>query len=443
MPVVHDLSCWPAVLLAGLLLAALVADVRKDLSRLVMGRNVVLFAICAWYLLEAIMLPEALRSHPQEEYTLGVLYVGLAAAGFLLGYHLTPGCTLFGNLAETITFFDDEKWLWRLVVIGAVVGFTPVIYFTGSEIGEMLVGILGMRATWGGVLGRDRYGDARAAFLMVEMFVGGVAPFAVILLFSRGQTIVQRLFLALVILWPLLCAYGSGTRSSMIVSFGSVAALFYWKAAPALRKKMIIAGLVCLPFFYGLMAALVVSRGSGTFDYEDRDKAQYVGNEMFRELLFISAAVPAKAEHQWGYSYYVQLVNPIPRFLWPDKPTLDTGIWMAQMYGEVNKYGEAKLTISPGLIGEMYLNFGVVGIFLLSLFGGWLVKGWDQIPKLYGRSLTALMFYSGGLFVLFIMGRSFTMGMFYGLLSLAGLAWLIRWLNPRAVAASRTPEPIP
>jgi hypothetical protein len=48
-----------------------------------------------------------------------------------------------------------------------------------------------------------------------------------------------------------------------------------------------------------------------------------------------------------------------------------------------------------------------------------------------------MMFYSGGLGVLFIMGRSFTVPMLYGLLSLAALAWLIRLFNPHAVAEAQ------
>jgi hypothetical protein len=44
------------------------------------------------------------------------------------------------------------------------------------------------------------------------------------------------------------------------------------------------------------------------------------------------------------------------------------------------------------------------------------------------------MYYSGGLGALFLIGRGFNMAMFYGLLSLAGLAWLIRFFNPEAVA---------
>jgi oligosaccharide repeat unit polymerase len=432
-----DLSNVPACLLAALLGGALWMDLRHDPCRLISGRNVVLLAIAAWYLLEAIMLPAALRRYNQNQYNLGIIHVGLAFASFLAVYHYTSGCWAFPAMGEKITFFTNEIWLWRLVVIGALIGLAPIVYFTGTEFAAMFQGMIGQRATWGGLLGRGRYGDARAAFLTIEMFVGAVAPFAAILLFSRTSTLVQKSFCTLVVVWPMLRSYGSATRSSMIIAAGcSVVAVLYWKATPALRKTAILAALVCAPLFYALMAAIVESRGSGEFSWEARNRAQYVGNEMFRELLFITSKVPAVGDYQYGYNYYVQLVNPIPRFLWPDKPTLDTGLLMASMYGEVDTHGEAILTISPGLIGEMYLSFGVIGIVGLSGFGGWLVKGWDRIPDLFSQSLPTMMFYSGGLGALFIMGRSFNMHMFYGLLSLALLAGLIRYFNPQAVAMS-------
>jgi oligosaccharide repeat unit polymerase len=428
-----DLNAMPAYFLAALFVLALWADVRQDLCRLVSGRNVVLCAMCAWYLLEAIMLPEALCRYSQEQYNVGVFHVGLALTGFLVGYHYTSGCSFFPALGEKITFFDDEKWLWRLVLIGAIIGFAPIVYYTGTQIEELFAGMMGMRASWGGMLARGRYGDARAAFLMLEMFIGGVAPCAAILLFSRASTLVQRLICAIVLGWPILRAYGVGSRSPLISSVGVLIAILYWKATPALRKTMLSTAFFCVPLIYGVMTAIVISRGTGEFSWENRDKGNYVGNEMFRELLFITSKVPAEADYQYGYLYYIQLVNPIPRFLWPGKPTMESGLLMAKMQGAMIG-GEAYLTVSPGLIGEMYLNFGVIGIFGLSLFGGWLVKGWDLIPRLFDHSLPTMMFYSGGLGALFIMGRSFTMGIFYGLLAMAGLAWLIRSFNSQAVA---------
>lgn len=433
MDILNDISVIPTLLLVAILGGTLWADLRHGVVHLVSGRNVVLCGIAAWYLLEAYMLPKDLRKYDQSQYNFGILCVGLALMSFLAGYHYTAGCKVFPSFGEKITFFDDDRRLWRLVVIGALIGFAPVVYFTGTEITKMLQDVTGMRSTWGGVLGRGRYGDARAAFLMLEMFVGGVAPFAAILLLGRNSTVLQRVFCALVVAWPILRGYGSGTRSSLIVATATILAVLYWKATPTRRKQLILASLVSIPMLYGLMAALVASRSSGSFSWESGEKVDYVGNEMFRELLFITSKFPAEVGYQFGFGYYVQLVNPIPRFLWPDKPTLDAGIFMAQLYGEVTASGEAHLTISPGIIGEMYLNFGIIGVIALSAFGGWLVKGWDIMPKLYSHSLPTMMYYSGGLAVLFIMGRSFTMGMFYGLLSLAVLAWLVRSLNPLAV----------
>jgi oligosaccharide repeat unit polymerase len=433
----NSISAIPASLLALLLVWAIWADVRDDLCRLVSGRNVVLCAIAAWYLLEAVMLPPGLRLYSQAQYNLGLFYVAIALGGFLLGYEFSSGCSLFAQLGEKITFLDDQKWLWRLVVLGAVLGFAPIVYIVGTQFEEVLEGMMGMRATWGGLLGRARYGDARAAFLQLELLVNGVAPFAAILLFGKNRLLV-KLICACVVAWPALRAYGSGTRTSMVLSFGCILAVFYWKASAAWRKKMILAALACAPLLYGLMAALVISRTTGTFSWEDRVKAYDaaafgVGNEMFRELLFITSKVPAATDYLYGYSYYVQLVNPIPRFLWPDKPIMDAGILMANMYGEVSASGEAYLTVAPGLIGEMYLNFGVLGILGLSVLCGWLVKGWDAIPHLFGHSLATMMYYSGGLGVLFVMGRGFSMGALYGLLGLALLAWLIRLWNPHVV----------
>jgi oligosaccharide repeat unit polymerase len=440
MDPLNELSVLPAVGLGLLLLAALVADVRTDLRRLVSGRGVVLVGIASWYLLEAIKCPEELRTYDQAAYNTGLLAVVLALAAFLAGYHYTRGCAFFPALGRQVAFFEDRARLRKIVLIGAAIGFAPVVYNVGLELSQMFQGMFGMRQSWGGLLARQRYGDARAAFLMLEMFVIGVAPFAAILTFERGSPLYQRAIFALITAWPVLRSFGSGTRSALIQAVGPVVAVLYWKARPAVQKRLIIGGLLCAPLFYGLMAAMVISRGEGEFSWEARQKADYVGNEMFRELLFITTRVPGDVDYQYGYSYYVQLVNPIPRFLWPNKPTLDAGILMAILNGEVNADGEAYLTRSPGLIGEMFLNFGWAGVVLLSLLGGWLVKGWDRTRDEWGHSLVVLIFYTAGLATLFIMGRSFTMNMFYGLMSFALLAWVMRQFSAAPAGEAPTGE---
>src|SRR6516162_5141298 len=150
MDPLNELSVLPAVGLGLLLLAALVADVRTDL-----------------------------------------LPVVLALAAFLAGYHYTRGCAFFPALGRQVAFFEDRARLRKIVLIGAAIGFAPVVYNVGLELSQMFQGMFGMRQSWGGLLARQRYGDARAAFLMLEMFVIGVAPFAAILTFERGSPLYQ------------------------------------------------------------------------------------------------------------------------------------------------------------------------------------------------------------------------------------------------------------
>jgi len=140
---------------------------------------------------------------------------------------------------------------------------------------------------------------------------------------------------------------------------------------------------------------------------------------MFQELLYITTEIPDNGEYIYGYSYFVQVINPIPRFVWNGKPTFDSGLHLARLKGEVDpRTGELYLTRSPGLIGEMYMNFGLVGIVALSGLGGWLVRGWDRLPRRHGDSVPTLILYCMGLAVLFIMGRSFNMHMLYAILFL-------------------------
>lgn len=412
----NHLSNVFGIVAAALVAGALVADLRSDVRRLARARNVVLAGILAWFLLEAVTLSPALRLFSQETYHVGVLCVLLSAASFLFGYHQTQGCKLVDGVAGRVRQLDDPRILWTVVVVCAVLGLAPVAYYSGLQLYDLFKGILGMRRSWGGLIGRGRYGGFREAVLQLENFVFGAGPFAVILLLSRRCNVPQRIFCGVIALWPLLRAYGSGTRSTMIAALLPVVAIVYFRSRPRTQRAMILGTLAMSPLIYLFMAAIIGSREKGGLEWEAAQRVDYVGNEMFQELLYVIDTVPDKVEYQLGHSYYVQLVNPIPRFLWPGKPTLDTGILLAQMKGAVDpNNGEVYFTNSPGLIGEMYLNFGVLGILGLSAFGGWLARGWDRIPRSHAASLPTMVFYAGGLGSFFILGRSFTMNMFYAM----------------------------
>ncbi len=427
-----SLSNLPALMAAALFAGLLIADIRYDLRRLVSGRSVVLVGIGSWYLFEAINLSPEVLTYNQSQYNYGILCVVLAAISFLGGYHLTRGWKGFVAVASRVPTLDDHRILWRLVAFCSVIGFAPILAYSGLQLYDLLHGILGMRETWGGLIGRGRYGGFREAVLQLENFVTGIAPFAVILLFDRRSTGLQRLWCVIVAAWPILRGFGSGTRSAFLMAVLPVLAVIYFRSSLRTQRRMIILGLCTTPLVYGLMAAIVASRNSGEFSWEAGNKATYLGNEMFQELLFITNKVPDSVPYQIGESYLVAFCAPIPRFLWPGKPSLDTGILMAELRGEVNKQGEAYYTRSPGILGEMYLNFGLPGLIALSAFGGWLVCGWDQIGVRYAFSLPTMVFYLAGLAALYFLGRSFSVQSFYPLVFFMAAVYTLSWLKSTA-----------
>ena len=422
---------------AALVAIALVVDLRHDIRRLVSGRSAVLLGICAWFLLEALTLSPALVNYSQDEYNFGVLCVVLSVLGFLAGYHALQGCPIFVPLAAKVRALDDLRLLWWLVLFCGVVGFAPILYYSGGDLVGLVSGVLGMRHTWGGLIARGRYGGVREAVLQLENLLTGVGPFALILLLDRRSTVLQRLFCSIVAVWPLLRGYGSGTRSALLMAVLPLLAVVYFRCNPRLQRGLLILGLCATPLVYGFMAAIVASRDLGTLDWEAREHARYVGNEMFQELLYITCNVPKNVPYQKGATYLVQVCMPIPRFVWPGKPSLQAGIMMAELRGEVDKRtGQAYYTRCPGILGEMYLNFGVPGLLLLNFLGGWLVRGWDRIAPGNASSLPTMIFYVAGLAALFFLGRAFAIDAFYPLVFFLAAVYFLTCLQP----ASTVPE---
>jgi hypothetical protein len=71
----------------------------------------------------------------------------------------------------------------------------------------------------------------------------------------------------------------------------------------------------------------------------------------------------------------------IPRFLWPDKPTIAKGAWWAMRIGQANVHPDGSITnsINMTIPGELYLNFGWVGVLVGCLFfGAFLAILWDR-----------------------------------------------------------------
>ena len=407
-------------------------DCRRDLRQLVSARNVFLITILAWYLLEAIGVPPEISKYTQEEYNFSLIAVLLCCFSFLIGYSISKG-GIFDSSFRRIAGIDRPKLIWGIFLFAVGLGFLPLIVIAKGNLMLIFDDAFASGNRWSSPFQRGRFGGARDAFLELQLFLRAALPLAAAILAHPKQSSGRRLFAAAFLVYMIARALNDGTRSKVLEALMPLAAACYWRMSPALKRKAIAFGLPCIAVLGLFWAAAAVSgRNAGTTNWETATEVNYVGFEMFRELLYLERMIPEFSEHKFGHTYYVQLVNPIPRFLWPGKPSGDAGLELAGMRDSVNN--GADLTISPGLIGEMHWNGGLIGIFLVSAFMGYLAKSWDRIRPMATQSLLAFTIFATGLAIIFLSGRSISMPVLYGIIAI--LVLLMFFAKPRKRATS-------
>jgi len=142
-------------------------------------------------------------------------------------------------------------------------------------------------------------------------------------------------------------------------------------------------------------------------------EVKHQGLNMFEELAWINSFID-KGTYAVnnGARYFAELVNPIPRVLWPNKPMIgiDYAIARGQLYGDA---GDAQAgvgaTISTGMIGPGVVNFGpFFGVLAAAL----LMAIWVAIlarQDLMGVRMGRMLLFFIGCVLTFNLGRDITL----------------------------------
>ena len=142
-------------------------------------------------------------------------------------------------------------------------------------------------------------------------------------------------------------------------------------------------------------------------------KAKHEGLNMFEELGWTNYLILNKQfEPNWGSRYFAELVNPVPRVLWPGKPMIgiDYAIARGQKWeGAGSNQAGVGATISTGMIGQGVVNFGpffgvVAAAFLMAIWAAILAR-----QDLKGEKTGRLLLYMVGMVLTFNLGRDITL----------------------------------
>jgi hypothetical protein len=151
----------------------------------------------------------------------------------------------------------------------------------------------------------------------------------------------------------------------------------------------------------------------GVVDRVEVSQAKHAGLNMLEELAWINSFIDKGIyEVNDGARYFAELVNPIPRGLWRDKPLIgiDYAIARGQKYeGFAAKEAGVGATISTGMIGQGVVNFGpFFGVLAAAL----LMAFWVAIlarQDLKGEKTGRMLLFFIGVVLTFNLGRDITL----------------------------------
>lgn len=205
------------------------------------------------------------------------------------------------------------------------------------------------------------------------------------------------------------------SRHAMVTTVvpGVLAYVFMRVRGGILKKSVLLLVAFLIVNFW--LTAVMANRSGMSFDIAgaisgNTGNTRHEGLNMFQELAWIDSFIESgDYSPNHGQRYFAELVNPIPRGLWKNKPMIGLDYALARGQIVVGSKGEMSATISTGMIGQGVVNFGRIGgpiaaAVLMSLWVAILAR-----QDLLGNDPGRLFLYITGMILTFNFGRDISL----------------------------------
>lgn len=370
----------------------------------------------AWFILAFLMLTYMLHQKINRKY-LG------RGSGVLRLFHFGVDQPAIQSQLNVVFTGAVMTWCFLLLVACLVLKARVMFY---------LFPFLGYKASpWSH--GQIGHGFDCFSILAVYLQLLSATLFGVVAALATNRRIRSQAIIFLLLAWPFFIF--DRTRNSMLAMvIPAVLSWVFLRMRGGLIKKGLVL-LVCFLVVNTWMKFVIANRShtSITQAFTEKglnlasdEKVHNEGLNMYEELCWENTFIEnGKYNVKWGGNYFAEMVNPIPRALWPGKPLIGLDYAIARGHHVINASGAVDTTISTGMIGQGVVNFGRVlgpmaAALLMSLWVTWLAR-MDLTLHALGR----LPLYSLGLILTFNMGRDITLLVLYPFMFGAVAIWAL------------------
>jgi hypothetical protein len=277
---------------------------------------------------------------------------------------------------------------------------------------------------------RGAFGGAEA-FIEHLQYFGYVLPSLTVLIAQREGWSRPRTILAS-ILSIIMIAFLAQQGGRRIIGMVGGAALITWMLLQGgIKMKVLIGGIIGVVVLLVGMEQMLRHRDLGfsvvTDDFQEQAVLVRVDDNFLR-LSQIVELIPDVQPYVGLQPLLYALTKPIPRVLWPGKPS-DSG------YDLTALLGWRGVSLTTSMVGELYAMNGLFVVFLGGLVYGRVANMWNKILGLQAGA-GKCMIYALGVMALFVGLRSMQdlVIMSYGLLGWLVIGRLLPGAKSRAIA---------
>jgi hypothetical protein len=413
--VTHELTFYlAAVLLLVLTVESCVKLLHQNSFSITLLVYVTVFA---WYFVDPFLNPEQYDYLPS--FLLSQSYGQVLL--FLIGFRIfVPVATRWIVRRRSTGVFDTQRFAPEQILIAA--GVIWLLLFVIGIVrlnGDVAGAVFPIDSRAGATMwGREAVASSASGFLVASggYLFNAVTAFLGVLIFFQRSTF-WRLLAGAMFAITLPYFFFEGARSHFLATVLPflITYLFYGRHLLIVKLAILAVAFVCLDQGFRFVTEF---RGTGfrevlaaenPYQLVDKD-LQPTGLNMIQELCFANAYLGSgAAPPAYGGRYLNELLNFVPRVIWPSKPLI--GIDYAKWRGFEDSQSElgVSATVSTGMIGGGVLNFGplfgpVAAGMLMAFWTGLLIRWWEQ-----RKSLLRLVLFMLGAGLTFNLGRDISL----------------------------------